>query len=532
MVITHERGVEAPAAREPEPATGSGVGLVVRYALLALAVAIGILAATKTIGARQWVPLGVVLAATAVVVVVYATRRLVPLKYLLPGVLLMIVFQLYPVAYTFATAFTNYGDGHRVSKAQAIADLTVDGPILQDPNAAPYTLSVAVVRGTDPATAPFVYFLVDSRGAVHLGTRAGLTPVPASGVTLVGGRVTAADGYTVLNALQVNARSADFARFVVPAGGGESVEKVGLSGAYLGRPRYTFDARTDTILDTGTGRSYVPRGAEFVPRDGRGDPLPEGWEVHVGFTNFRKILGDATIRDNFVGILTWNIAFALISVVSCFAVGLLLALWLNHHRLRARGLIRSLLLMPYALPTFITALVWASMYNRDYGLINHLFGLHVDWLGNAWTARGAILLTNLWLGYPYMFIVCTGALQSIPAEYGEAARMDGASPLSVFRSITLPMIMVAVAPLLIATFAFNFNNFTLVQLLTGGGPFPASDPSAGRTDLLISYTYRLAFGGAGAQFGLAAAVSILIFFIVALISLASFRRTRVLEDLT
>ena len=135
------------------------------------------------------------------------------------------------------------------------------------------------------------------------------------------------------------------------------------------------------------------------------------------------------------------------------------------------------------------------MFNQDFGLINSYTGLNVDWLGNPWAAKAAILVTNLWLGFPYMFIVCTGALQSIPGDVREAARIDGASAFRMLRSIIMPLLLVAVGPLLIASFAFNFNNFTLIFLLTGGGPFDAGNTSIGSSDLLITYAYRLAFSG-------------------------------------
>jgi arabinogalactan oligomer/maltooligosaccharide transport system permease protein len=155
----------------------------------------------------------------------------------------------------------------------------------------------------------------------------------------------------------------------------------------------------------------------------------------------------------------------------------------------------------------------------------------VNWFGDPWTARFAVLVIQLWMGFPYMFLVCTGALQSIPADLVEAAGVDGAKPAYAFRTITFPLLLVATGPLLIATFAFNFNNFNAIYLTTAGGPFPPDNPTAGATDLLISYTYRLAFGGQGANYGFAAAISILIFLIVAVISIIGFRRTKVLEEI-
>ena len=114
-----------------------------------------------------------------------------------------------------------------------------------------------------------------------------------------------------------------------------------------------------------------------------------------------------------------------------------------------------------------------------------------------------------------MFLVCLGALQSIPHDMTEAAAVDGARPFQAFRAVVFPLLLIAVAPLLIASFAYNFNNFNVIQLTTGGAPFPPDNPKAGGTDILVSYVYRLAFAEGGAQYGFAAAVSVLIFIIVA-----------------
>jgi arabinogalactan oligomer/maltooligosaccharide transport system permease protein len=126
--------------------------------------------------------------------------------------------------------------------------------------------------------------------------------------------------------------------------------------------------------------------------------------------------------------------------------------------------------------------------------------------------------------------VTTGALQAIPVELAEASRIDGAGAWQSFRRIVLPLLMVALTPLLISSFAFNFNNFNAIYLTTEGGPFPPDNPANGGTDLLITYTYRLAFGGSGAQYGYAAAISTFIFLIVGTISAIAFRRTRAQEE--
>ena len=159
-------------------------------------------------------------------------------------------------------------------------------------------------------------------------------------------------------------------------------------------------------------------------------------------------------------------------------------------------------------------------------------GASIPWLTDPTLAKVSILIVNLWLGFPYMFLVCTGALQAIPEDITEAATVDGARPWAIFRLIKLPLLLVTLAPLLIASFAFNFNNFGNIYLLTGGGPQAEDQSIAGATDILISYTYKLAFAaGKGQDYGLASAVSIIIFFIVGLISAISFSRSKALENL-
>jgi arabinogalactan oligomer / maltooligosaccharide transport system permease protein len=252
----------------------------------------------------------------------------------------------------------------------------------------------------------------------------------------------------------------------------------------------------------------------------------------VGFSNFIRIFTSEAIRGPFARVFVWNVVFAVLSVVTTFAVGLGLALALNHPTMRGRRVYRSLLILPYALPSFMTALIWAGMFNQDFGVINQMLGANIPWLRDPTLAKIAILIVNLWLGFPYMFLIATGALQAIPEELKEASYVDGASPRQAFRGVTFPLLLVSLAPLLIASFAFNFNNFNIIYLLNGGGPpIEGAQTPAGHTDILISYTYRLAFeSGRGSDFGFASAIAIIIFILVATISALSFRRTRALEE--
>jgi maltose/maltodextrin transport system permease protein len=177
------------------------------------------------------------------------------------------------------------------------------------------------------------------------------------------------------------------------------------------------------------------------------------------------------------------------------------------------------------------------MFNPQLGVINRIIesvfnvAKGPDWFNNASLARIAILVVNLWLGYPYFMLVTSGALQSIPGDIYEAAEVDGASPWKRFSKITLPLLLVSVGPLLIASFIFNFNNFNLIYAFVGGGPpIPSATTQAGYTDILISYVYNLAFGARGINYGYASAISIFVFGIVAMMSLLQFRFTNMWEE--
>ena len=236
----------------------------------------------------------------------------------------------------------------------------------------------------------------------------------------------------------------------------------------------------------------------------------------------------------FLNALVWSFVFAIGSVLSTFAFGLILALIFSDKRIRGRKIYQSLMILPYAFPGFLAILVWKGMLNEQFGFINNVLlgGAQVPWLTNGLMAKVAILGVNLWLGFPYMFLVCLGALQSLPGDVEEAAKMDGASGLRTIWSIKLPLVLQSTTPLLIASFAFNFNNFSLIYMLTKGGPdFEGVPYALGQTDILISMVYKIAFAGGQYNYGLASAMSIFIFAVVGVIAWLGFRQTKALEEL-
>ena len=254
----------------------------------------------------------------------------------------------------------------------------------------------------------------------------------------------------------------------------------------------------------------------------------------VGLANYREVLFGTDVHT-FTMLIEWTLSFALLSTALSFVVGLGLALLLNDRDLPERSAYRTLLIIPWALPGTISILAWSGIFNDDFGYLNQLlhdlgFG-KVAWLSDPNWAKASVLILNTWLAFPYMMTACLGALQSVPQELDEAAVVDGASKRARFRYVTLPHLRTVITPLLIGTFAFQFNNFNVIYLLTSGNP-ALQGTDAGGTDILISYTYKLALAtGKGNDYGLASAVSIVIFIIVATISAVSFSKTKALENI-
>jgi arabinogalactan oligomer/maltooligosaccharide transport system permease protein len=511
-------------------------GTIVKIVALGIVDAISLLACLTIMQQHNWLLFGIVIAVTLLLNWVFLRRGGLPAKYLAPGLVFMAIFQFYVIGFSGYIAFTNYGGGHMVSKDEAISSLVQQGdnPVENSPV---WPLSVVensnhelgfLLTEADPTTGVTKYEFGSATETVHEVTN------PTMG--LDGVTAAAIDGWNVLTLPDLQARFTEVQnlRVFLPGNTGvfyKAANAASNANQHIALTKY--DSKTDTLIRFSDNTKFTDRGHGAF-ESAKGEQLLPGWRSEVGFGNFIKAVTNTRIRGPLLAVTAWTFAFAAITVFGAFAIGLALALLFNDERLRGRKIYRVLVILPYAFPAFLSALVWQSMLNTRDGFINMVIlgGQQVPWLQDALLAKVAVLMVNFWLGFPYMFLISTGALQSIPAELTESAKIDGATPWQQFRYVKLPLLLVSVSPLLITSFAFNFNNFTLIYLVTGGGPkMVEADMDVGHTDILITLVYKIAFNtGNGADYGLASAFSILIFLVVGFISYLGFRRTRTLED--
>jgi len=275
---------------------------------------------------------------------------------------------------------------------------------------------------------------------------------------------------------------------------------------------------------------------------------PDTWErfapTFVGLENYVKIVtNDLAIQNyDFWRLLLFNVTWTVVNVIFHVGLGVLIALALNNRELIGKRLYRALFVLPWAVPGYITALTWRNMYDYRFGAFNLLLAEVNSVLGTnlptdtRWLeltnppiggplsflplAFYAVLLANVWLGWPFMMVVATGALQSIPGELYEAASIDGASGWQKLWTITVPLIRPAMVPAIMLGTILTFNQFNVIYFISEGGPF-------GRTEILITQAFKLVYEQR--LYGVAAAFAIVVFFVLLIITLLQNRVTRATE---
>jgi arabinogalactan oligomer/maltooligosaccharide transport system permease protein len=246
------------------------------------------------------------------------------------------------------------------------------------------------------------------------------------------------------------------------------------------------------------------------------------WRI-IGLRQYVKVFFEEIFYSVFFKTLIWTFVNVSFHVV----IGVFLALILNKKSLKFKPIFRTLLILPWAIPQVITALTWRSMFNFEYGAINIFIAKYlnlspVEWLLRPFEAFTACIITNVWLGFPFMMVVALGGLQSIPQELYEAAEIDGASAWQKFKNITLPFLRPVMAPAITLGIIWTFNNLNIVWLVSNGG-----EPGD-QTHILVSYVYKAAFNLY--RYGYASALSVVIFFILLAIGLYFLKKTRAVES--
>nr|WP_261884347.1 sugar ABC transporter permease [Vibrio pelagius] len=251
----------------------------------------------------------------------------------------------------------------------------------------------------------------------------------------------------------------------------------------------------------------------------------------VGFKNFFALFEMKIWSQTFAGIATWTVIWAISATVLTCGFGFILALALSNKSIKGKRVFRLIFILPYAIPAFVTLLIFRLLLNGIGPVNNALNSWGFDsiaFLSDPVLAKVTVILVSVWASAPYFMLLVSGALTNIPEDLYEASEVDGASKFQQFREITLPMVLHQVAPSLVMTFAHNFNNFGAVYLLTEGGPINPEYRYAGHTDILITWIYQLTLNFQ--QYHIASVVSIVIFLFLSVIAIWQFRRMKSFKD--
>ncbi|WGE75526.1 maltose ABC transporter permease MalF [Actinobacillus equuli] len=462
---------------------------------------------------------------------IFSNRSTYHWRYVYPGVAAMGIFVLFPLICTVVIAFTNYSGSNQLSFEQVLRNLQ------SQTYAAGERLDFKLIEANNNQ---YQIALTSKESQKNYLSDPLVLNDLASEITVNEVEQFPVGNIAPLKAITQNRQNLQSVKLVLPTE--QKLTMSSLRQFAEQKARYTYDENREILTNNETQERYkandeigffqkVDAQNNFI--DSRLEP---GYTVTTGWNNFIKILTDDGVQEPFIKIFIWTVVFALLTVIFTTLLGMIFASLVQWEALQGKAIYRLLLILPYAVPGFISILVFKGLFNQSFGeinlILNQLFGIRPEWFNDPFLAKAMLLIVNTWLGYPYMMIVCMGLLKAIPHDLYEASAIDGASVWQNFTKITMPLLIKPLMPLMIAGFAFNFNNFVLIQLLTNGGPnMVGTTTPAGHTDLLVSYTYRIAFEGSGTQdFGLAAAIAVIIFLLVSGLALFQIRMTKLSQD--
>ncbi|NLP34395.1 MAG: sugar ABC transporter permease [Clostridiales bacterium] len=253
----------------------------------------------------------------------------------------------------------------------------------------------------------------------------------------------------------------------------------------------------------------------------------------VGMDNFVAMFGgDSTWTMALGRVALWTLVWAVLATATCYFGGMIMAVVLMDNKLKVAPIFRGIFILPYAVPSVVSMLVWQNLLNGSFGTVNRtlmqlgLIEKAIPWLSNEWLAKFTTVLINLWAGFPYFMLLVTGTMTAISADLYEAAKIDGAGRFQIFKKITLPLVLYQTMPLIIMSFTHNINNFGAIFFLTGGSPVVSDSTitNAGGTDILVTWIYKLTVNLM--KYNYASVLAIMIFLILAPFAIFQFRRTK------
>jgi ABC-type sugar transport system permease subunit len=465
---------------------------------------------------------GVLSAITVFIAMVYLRPKFTPWRWLAVGVTIAVLFTIYPIFYTFNISFSNMSSGHLMTKQQAI--VRIEQLQFIPENSVKYGWTA--FKADDGS---FALWLVAKDGTTWFAKQGSAAEQLAAGQGGVGeldkdGIPTTIEGYQRLSRKESITQLTDLSN--LEFGLAPTTYKIkSLKEANESAQLYRYDPAQDVVIDQQTGELFKPVEGTFTSESGA--ELIPGWSVTIGTKHYEYFTGTEGFRKPLSKILLWNISFTFFSVFISFAVGLVASIMFEG--LPGKRIIRSLLIIPWPIPVLVSVLIWRNMLHPDMGFIapmlEAIFGSSPDWFTNTFWTRFGIILVNVWLSYPYFYVITAGALRAIPEEIYSAAIVDGANPWQKFRYITFPLLMKILTPLIVASLTFNFNNFNVIYIFNYGLPAMADTiVPMGTSDILVSFVYRLAFVSSNvADFGLAGAITVLLFLLIAVMVILQIR---------
>ena len=257
----------------------------------------------------------------------------------------------------------------------------------------------------------------------------------------------------------------------------------------------------------------------------------------VGFKNFADLLArNNTWSHGLLRVALWTLVWAFLATFTCYFGGLIVAVWLKEINFTIAPVFRFIFILPYAVPSVISMLVWRNLLNGTFGIVNRtlmaigLIDSPVQWLGNPLMAQITCVMVNLWAGFGYFMLLSLGTMTAISEDVNEAAKIDGASRFQTFTKITLPLVLYQTVPLIIMSFAHNVNNFGAIYFLTNGTP-PVADSTttmAGGTDILVTWIYKLTVNLM--KYNYASVIAVMIFIVLAPFMIFNFKNTKAYKE--